>query len=238
MRIRRCWLARPLAVVGLAAAAACSSTPGTHPHDMSASQHEAAAAGAERLAELHAAQYDAGASVHRRRCGPRGGCWTSIVNPTAEHLEQAEKYRHMAADHRAALQALREAETRACAGLADDDRDMSPFAHREDLLDVDPLTETVSTSKGPSLRVVGAVITFRALPGMTTPWLQRVVDCHLARNAALGHVDTEMPDCPLVPKDVSAHVRQTDAGFAVDVRSDDSATAAEILRRARTLAVP
>jgi hypothetical protein len=82
---------------------------------------------------------------------------------------------------------------------------------------------------------MGAIITFRAVKGMTAQWLQRVVDCHLARNAALGHELPEMAYCPLVPKDVSAHVSATDTGFAVAVRSDDATTAAEILGRARSL---
>jgi hypothetical protein len=65
--------------------------------------------------------------------------------------------------------------------------------------------------------------------------LQRIVDCHLARNAALGHEAPEMPDCPLVPKGVTGKVTATSDGFAVAVASDDSATAAEILRRARAV---
>jgi hypothetical protein len=73
---------------------------------------------------------------------------------------------------------------------------------------------------------------------MTAPWLQRIVDCHLARNAALGHADTSMPDCPLLPRGVSARVSATDTGFAVAVQSEDSATAADILRRARALTAP
>lgn len=70
---------------------------------------------------------------------------------------------------------------------------------------------------------------------MTVPWLQRLVDCHLARNAALGHDVPEMPYCPLVPRGVSARVSAVDRGFAVDVRAEDPATAQEILRRARGL---
>jgi hypothetical protein len=201
---------------------------------MSASQHEAMAEEAQQTAELHAGQYDAGASVEVKRCA-RGNCWTSVQNPTAEHLEEAAKYRKMAADHRAASQALRDAEARACVGLADEDRDMSPFAHREDIATVEPLSVGTNTGKVATMRRVGAIVTFRALPGMTAPWLQRVVDCHLARNAALGHESTEMPDCPLVPKGVTAHVRETYTGFAVEIRAEDSATAAEILRRALAL---
>jgi hypothetical protein len=48
-----------------------------------------------------------------------------------------------------------------------------------------------------------AIVMFRARPSMTAEWLQRVVDCHPARNAALGHVVLDLPDCPLVPKGVA-----------------------------------
>lgn len=81
-------------------------------------------------------------------------------------------------------------------------------------------------------------MTFRAMPGMTAQYLQRVIDCHLARNAALGHEVPEMPSCPLVPKGVTAKVEPTSTGFAVEVRADDVETANEVLRRARTLVTP
>jgi hypothetical protein len=70
---------------------------------------------------------------------------------------------------------------------------------------------------------------------MTAPWLQRLIDCHLARNAALGHEVPEMPYCPLVPKGVTATVRPTPTGFAVEIRSSDRDTAKEIVRRAEGL---
>jgi hypothetical protein len=49
---------------------------------------------------------------------------------------------------------------------------------------------------------------------MTAEWLQRLTDCHIARNAALGHVAPAMPDCPLVPMGVTARVTSTGGGFA------------------------
>jgi hypothetical protein len=230
-------------------AAACAGTPGAQPHDMSATQHEAMAAKAEQGAALHQAQYNPEASETVERCG-RGGrnfthgggvegaCWSSTRNPTTEHLEQADKLRKIAADHRAASQALRDAEARVCAGLADEDRDISPFVHKEDIASVEPLYANVMSGKGQYARMEGAVITFRALPGMSAPWLQRLVDCHLARNAALGHEVPEMPYCPLVPRGVTATVTPTSTGFAVAVRSDDVDTANEVLRRARMLVAP
>lgn len=222
----------------LALAACSSSTPGGHPHDASVAQHEAMANDEDKNAAAHAGQYDQAAGRPKTRCGPGRGeldvCWSSLTNPTAEHLEEAEQHRKMAADHRAASQALRDAEASACAGLSDQDRDMSPFAHREDIASVAPL-EVRGSGKAPVIRREGVIITFRATPGLTTQWFQRVVNCHLARSAALGHVMPEMSYCPLVPKGVSAKVTAGDTGFAVAIQSDDPEVAREILKRAEAL---
>lgn len=230
-------IAFAFALVGITACA--TTTPGAKPQDMSAAQHEAAASRESAAATAHTTQYDPNASASSERCGVKGACWTSITNPTAAHLDDAKKHQRMAADHRAASQALRDAETRACTGLADADRDTSPFERGEDIASVEPLTANVTTGsagKGANKTVTeGAVVTFRAVKGMTAEWLQRVVDCHLARNAALGNEVPEMANCPLVLKNVSAKVTSTGSGFAVAMKSDDAQTAQDILRRSRTL---
>ncbi len=218
---------------------ACATrTPGAKPHDMSAATHETTAAQEERVAAEHEQRYDPDAQQRRERC--RAGraaaleadpCWSTVTNPTAEHLKHAEEHRAHAADHRAASQALRDAEAQACRGVPASDRDESPFDHRDDIERIEPLYETTQTGKFQSRRLVGAVVVFRALPGLTVPWLQRVIDCHLARNSALGHEVPEMPYCPLVPKGVRATVSETRGGFAVEIRSDDAGTAKEIARR-------
>lgn len=230
-------------MVGLFTAACVSRTPGAQPHDLSAAQHATMAANEETSAQLHSAQFNPDAAVREERC--RGGrtnlCWTSVMNPTTAHREEAKNHERMAADHRAGSRALRDAEASACVGLAEEDRDTSPFERREDIAGVEPLTATSPTLPYATYgtvqvtRTEGAVITFRAVPGMTAPWLQRIVDCHLARNAALGHYVPEMPNCPLVPKDATAKVTATDAGFAVAVRSDKPDMAKEILRRSLAL---
>lgn len=201
---------------------ACGHEP--QPHDTSVAGHQQAAREHE----------EAGKSAHNFVCTggvrPLGPCWT-VTSPSAiaSHREAAEK-------HRAAAAALVAAEQQACAGIAEDDRAMSPFEHSADLESVEPLVErTYSSKAGTAGRQVGALVTFRAVPGLTAEWLQREIDCHLARNAALGHVVPEMPDCPLVPKGVSARVRSAGAGFAVEVRSDDPDTAREVLARAQRL---
>lgn len=207
---------------------------------MSAASHETTAAQEELTARQHEQQYDAAARQRREKCRPISTakeafagepCWTSVTNPTAEHLKHAEEHLARAAEHRAASQSLRDAEARACVGVPAADRDESPFEHREDIVRVEPLYATEG-GKMPVQRARGAVVVFRAVPGMTAEWLQRVVDCHLARNAALGHDVPEMAYCPLVPKGVAATVRSTHAGLAVEIRSDDADTAKEVLRRA------
>lgn len=221
-------------------AAACATS--VQPHSMSVPQHEAAAAGEERQAQEHAAQA-ARTGPGEVQCttdiasGHSYICWTSVLNPNAEHRREVAEHRRLAAEHRAASQALRDAEARACAGVPEPDRDMSPFSHREDIESVDLLYVRASGGRS-AARLLGATVVFRAVPGMTAEWFQRVIDCHLARNAALGHDVPWMPYCPLVLRDVSAQVKSTGRGFVVEIQSDDVGRAREILERAQRLVAP
>ncbi len=207
---------------------ACGGSVGTHPHDSSAHRHDEAAVGEER--ESTRESPCGGTSVVARSIDTP--CWTAL-DPT-----EVTRHREAAAAHRAAAQALREAEASACVGIDDADRDMSPFDHRADLLRVEPLEDTVVGGPDSAPQVVGARIVFRATPGLTAQWLQREVDCHLARNAALGHDVPEMPYCPLVPRGASAHVTALSDGFAVDVRGEDAGSIRQIIDRANRLLTP
>jgi hypothetical protein len=214
----------------------CAAAPGTQPHDASAAQHEAMAAREERAAEAHAEQHDPKASTPIEECAGWGGCWTSSRNPTAQHAEDAKKHRELAQKHRAAAAALAGAEASSCAGISDSDRDISPFYHREDIVSVSKLTEEVHSGKSVTKKEVGSTVVFRAVPGMTAEWFQRVVDCHVARATAVGHDMPEMSYCPLALKGVKAgRVTSTGSGFAVSISSDDPATVAEIQKRASAL---
>jgi hypothetical protein len=201
---------------------------------MAAQEHGATAARHRAEGEEHAAEYDPAASKTRERCihSRRGvtddPCWVSIVNPTREHLAQEKEHRRAAEEHRSASAALREAEERACTKLSPADRDMSPFEHTEDISSVMPL--------GDSAEPLGVRVGFKSVPGLTAGRLQRLVDCHMARAAALGHSVPEMPDCPLVPKGVRANVATTTAGLVVEIRSDDPRAARESVARAMRLA--
>jgi hypothetical protein len=214
----------------------CAADPGTKPHDMSAPGHEAMAKQEEQEAAEHAAQHDPAAHATSTTCTGKGGCWTSTSNPTAQHAEDAKRHRELAQKHRAASAALAEAETRACSGISEEDRDISPFYHREDIESVSPLIEEFGSGKGVAKKDVGSTIVFRAVPGLTAEWLQRVVDCHLARAASMGHSMPEMSYCPLLPKGVKAKVESAGNGFAVKISGSDAVTIEEIKKRAEALA--
>jgi hypothetical protein len=221
----------------LLASCGASQHSGTHPADMSAKEHEQSAENEDRLAEGHADQYNPSATDEREHCtgGRDRVCWTATVNPTRAHIATADEHREAAAQHRAASQALRDAEAQACAGLTDEDRDMSPFAHNADIQSVEQFRETKRRGRQHVSRDAGATVVFRAQPGLTTEWLQRLVDCHLARNAALGDQMEGMQYCPLAVRGARAAVRSVGNGFAVDVSADSPDAVAEIWRRAQVL---
>ena len=207
------------------------TTPAVEAHSASAEQHREDARQHENAAAAHESLFDPRADERRRRCYGGGSlasegpaCWTAITNPTDEHRREAEEHRRVAAQHRAASAVLAEAEKRACSRVPEEDRELSPFERVEDIAAV----ETIQSSGN----VAPVRITFRPLPGLSAWWLQQVVDCHIARNAALGHVAPEMRDCPLVPPGVVARVSNVGASVRVDVTSDDPLAAREVYERA------
>ena len=210
-------------------APACAAAPGTRPHDMSMAAHNATAARADQSARALADQPDP-STESRPICVANKGCWT-----WAERREDAQQQRELAAKHRAASAALGQAEQQACVGISEDDRDMSPFYHRQDIASVRRLTRQVRQGKSVTLDDVGATVVFRAVPGLTAEWLQREVDCHIARASSVGHDMPEMSYCPLVLKGVKATVSAARGGFAVNIESDDWDVTKEIVRRSNAL---
>lgn len=205
----------------------CGSST-TNPHAMSTTRHDEAAESRDR----GIATTEADCQAKRRNeltAGP--GVPTSaavdseqLYTPCwhASDRRVIDAHTRAAADHRAASQALRDAESNACAGIAPEDRDLSPFERTSDIAAVE-WSET------------GAIVTFRSVPRLSAKWLQRAVDCHLARSAALGHDLPEMPDCPLVPRGAHARVVAKGPSLAVELRGDNGAAIDEIRSRAMRL---
>jgi hypothetical protein len=231
-------MARLLSVVAVGAVVGLLACATTVPeHHLSADQEQTVATADQAQAARQESEFRPGAgrstTTGCRGKGDLGGaCWTSDENPTEAHLRLAARLRSEATHHRAISRALVIAEEKKCSGLSEDDRDESPFDHLEDIESVQPLLGAAKTAPPPLL---GATVQFRGRPGLSAAWLQRVMDCHLARTDALGHDLPDMPDCPMVPAAVRARVRAAGDGFAVDLTSDDPASAKEVLRRAQRL---
>jgi hypothetical protein len=205
------------------ACAGCTSSAAYHP---SATQHEAFARQDERAAREHLTS----ARVTPARSGPCGihyereTCWTP--NDDANRIA-AEEHMRAARQHLAAAQVLREAQDRACRGVGEVDRDVSPFAHVKDITRVLPIHE--------GARLAGAKVTFRRIDDLTPDSLQRIVDCHVAQADALGHAVPEEAFCPLNLPDVKATVTGTPSGYDVAITTDDDEAAREVFRRAQKL---
>lgn len=163
---------------------------------------------------------------------PNTVCWTSVTRPTPEAQQRADAERQLANERRATSAALVEAERTACADVAEPDRDLSLFDHTEDIVEVSPLKDYDFGARIPHAQLVGAVIAFRAVRGLTAQRLEQIVRCHLARDAA---VKDALPDGPLVLEGVEAHVVPDGPRFNLELRSTRTATAKELLARAQQL---
>jgi hypothetical protein len=161
--------------------------------------------------------------------------WSARITSPPEEAMQLTTLRTASAAHRLASPALREAESSACTGLADDDVDVSPFFYRADIVDVQSLRAPGGAPPG---RLEGAVVTFRRVEGLTAPRLQRLVDCQIARNVALKYLASETTWCPLAVPGVLAHVTSGDRGLDVRLASADPDAAAVAYERALALLEP
>ncbi len=215
-------------LAALALTTACA--PSMRASAKSVSEHDAAAKANAEVAAAHDR-----AKAGAKPCADMNDlyeiCWTRWDTPE-EHRFQAQKHRRLAAAHRAESDALRVAESEACVGIAEVDRDISPFLHSEDILATERL-DPAATENWSTVPVVR--VTFRAVPGLDEKALSRLVGCHLARNAALGHDVPEMDFCPLVPPGVEATVGKVGDQLFVTIAAHES-TLHEVRRRAETLA--
>jgi hypothetical protein len=158
--------------------------------------------------------------------------WSARIATTDERTAALESLRAAARAERLASAALREAENAACAGMTGDDVDVSPFFYREDVVDVQALRAPGGEHPG---RLEGAVVTFRRVEGLTAARLQRLMDCQIARDAALLDQAPETTWCPLAVPGVLAHVVPAESGLDVRVAAADPDGAAATYERAVAL---
>jgi len=161
-------------------------------------------------------------------------CWSSNSSQVEEHQRAAAEHQHSAD--------LQRAEQQACAEVSTRDRTQSPFSHQADILSVQPLV--LKSRDGGGSRAVGAAVQFRKVPHLTAALLKQIVDCHLARNAALGLDRPDLDYCPLTVnplgfKNLKTEVSEGPNGLVLKLETSDSEDVAhEILLRAQRAAGP
>lgn len=164
---------------------------------------------------------------------PPAIAWAARIAPTPQQATQLEALRDAARSHRIASPAVRAAEGTACAGLGDDDRDVTPFFYRDDIVDVQPLRGPDGALPG---RLEGAAVTFRRVEGLSADRMQRLVDCQIARDAALEYRVPEVGWCPLAVAGTLARVAISEGGLEVRMAATSADAATETYVRAVALA--
>jgi hypothetical protein len=157
--------------------------------------------------------------------------WSAGTAPPAEE-QRVAALREAARLDRAKSPLLVAAERAECQGLSDDDRDVSPFFHVRDVVDVEPLRAPAGTTPG---RLEGAMVIFRRIEGLTAARLQRMTDCQSARDVALGYAAPEIQWCPLAVRGVVAHVEPDERGLRVLLSATGPDGAVETYGRAMAL---
>jgi hypothetical protein len=120
---------------------------------------------------------------------------------------------------------LAETELHSCHGIPAREREHSPFAHRRSIAEVAPRRD-------------GVAITFKPVEGLTAAWLERAIQCHQARFAALGQPGGYLPDDPTLVTGARVTVTEIDHRLVVLVETPDADAAQLALQRARDLVAP
>ena len=204
---------------------------GTQPHAMSVEEHNEAANLEQTRASAHGGRYRPGADPLAGCTGDpevSGLCWSSRSGTNGRHRPERRRHAHAAQLHRQAAETLEAQAATACRSVAAADRERSPLLHPKDLVSVEI---DDSGAEGPVV-----VVVYKPVVGMTPASLGRVVDCHLAHSAVLGHPIDDLPECPLVPRGVWAEVGEDDQGrLTLSIGADTPSSALEIRSRAERL---
>ena len=121
----------------------------------------------------------------------------------------------------------------ASCGKLDSDKLVEDLYSSKNIYAVFPVKERIFKARANQpVRTVGASLQVRAEPGLSSPYLRRVLACHAVSEHQVH------PNDPLHPK--SGHVTEIDVselrhGFSVKILSDEPGVGEEIFRRAESL---
>ncbi|MCA9672596.1 MAG: hypothetical protein KC503_43680 [Myxococcales bacterium] len=205
------------AIVALLAGCA-TTTRGARPDDMSAAKHRQAAKAERDKARRHQKQFDPNAQAAGVTQATGGATADAdavdvLYNPTEQHRTAAAEHREHARQHEKAARALLRFENRSCKHITAKVRTACPLLGQ--------VARVQDIEKGARLFLVKGVRIASLLEHMR---------CHYAYGRTMGREG--MSACPLYLKHLSIS-RVTDAN-AIDVTASDSASVAEVRKRART----
>lgn len=192
---------------------ACGGSQGTHPDDMSAEEHRAAAAREDAQGEGHGSEYDPNS---RQPVGAQTAGQSDLFfgladyNPTEGHLAQAQRHQDLAADHRAAAAALESFEEQECARFPPETRASCPLL-----------------GQVASVEDIDGGIRIGLSEGANAAAVADHMRCHLAYARTRGREG--MDHCPLYVEGASV---ETEGGITLRTDAGDAAVS-ELRRRAR-----
>jgi hypothetical protein len=198
--------------------------------DEAAADHANAAAVAEHRPETFVCA-DGGMPSQTTSGGERltmwSPCWSQERALSESHRSEALALRAEAERHRASARTLVDVERTFCAQLTPDELTHTPFFHREDIV------MAVAYREGD--RVLGAKVTFKAVPGLDANWMRMALGCHRARLATLGYPATYMSYDPTMLLHASVAVTELEHQVIVTIRADDDVDGAVAWSRAAAL---
>ncbi len=158
--------------------AACGGAQNTEPESASAAEHRAAADEEEQAAAEHEEQFDP--TQVQQEASPSSEVWygLDIYNPSEIHLAEAERARSLAAQHRAAAEALEAYEEQECAHFPAESRATCPLMGQLE-----------------SVREVEGGVALELKEGVNDDAVADHMRCHIAFAAVQGREG--MDQCPL-----------------------------------------
>jgi hypothetical protein len=165
-------------------------------------------------------------------CAAQSQAFQHMSATEHEAAAQAAPEPALAAEHADAAKQLRDQESAACYGISESDRDRGPLARADEITGIQIVKDRGIFPKGP-LEPVGVSLYLRAEPGVTEQWLGRVVACHVAHVAVVGH---DRYPGPLEVPGAQASVSSTGVGFRVTITSHDRDAVRSVVQRGQELA--
>ena len=122
----------------------------------------------------------------------------------------------------------------ACHEVPDAESSLAVLVSPDDILRVDELKARDHADDPTVPAGEGARITIAAQPFVNSAWLQRAIDCHLARNA-VAHRPANASRSPLDVEGTTITVSAEPGSLTINIATNDHQAAREVLTRARAL---